>query len=215
LAGLVLDKPVLTEAARSANFTNESGVDGTVRFLRNTMGLWLLTESVRLWNLKLETLLQAAAREPAFGSVVNANDSIFLAPGDIPGRIAAMCRKTGQKAPATAAAMVRTILESLALAHASSLHTAAALAGREIETVHLVGGGSRNGLLCQLTADACGLPVHAGPVEASALGNVLVQARAAGVDARPTQPFAIYRPRGSRTEWRDAAERAGIPPFPS
>jgi rhamnulokinase len=213
LVGLELPAPVLTDAAREANFTNEAGLDGTVRFLRNTMGLWLLSESMRTWpGTSLSDLLRAAAREPAFRSVVNPDLPIFLAPGDIPARIAQVCAETGQPIPDSPAAVVRTILESLALAHASSLRTAARLADRSIEVVHLVGGGSRNELLCQLTADACGLPLLAGPVEASALGNVLVQARAAGLHLRDTTPLVTYTPRGDRAPWVAEGTRVGITP---
>jgi rhamnulokinase len=210
LAGLRLDAPVLTEDARLANFTNESGVDGSVRFLRNTMGLWLLSESLRVWNASLAPLLSAAADAPEFAAVIDANSTEFLAPGDIPARIAEQCRQTGQRPPGTHAGVVRTILESLALAHAATLWTAARLAGRDLEVVHLVGGGARNALLCQLTADACGLPVLAGPVEASAIGNVLIQARAAGIVAKPVPPTARYEPRGNRGAWIAAAQRIGI-----
>ncbi|PRX44604.1 rhamnulokinase [Prauserella shujinwangii] len=218
LAGLELPGPVLSPAARAANFTNEAGVDGTVRFLRNTMGLWLLSESLRVWRerglaITLGEVLDAAAREPQFVSIVDPDDQAFLPPGDMPERIARACRESGQPAPERPAAVVRTILESLALAHAASLRTAARLADREIDVVHVVGGGARNALLCQLTADACGVPVLAGPVEASALGNVYVQARAAGVLAaeRPvSEPFARYAPRGDRAAWRAAAERVGL-----
>ncbi|MQA08375.1 MAG: rhamnulokinase [Pseudonocardiaceae bacterium] len=210
LVGVELDAPVLTESARLANFTNEAGIDGTVRFLRNTMGLWLLSESLRTWGLdssgELERLLHAAADEPAFTAVVDPDDPVFLTPGDMPARIADACRRTGQPVPERPAAVVRTILESLAMAHAAALHTAARLSGRELDVVHLVGGGARNELLCQLTADACGLPVLAGPVEPSALGNILVQARAAGVlepppGSRPLAggaPLATYHPCGDQ-----------------
>ncbi|MCE7003535.1 rhamnulokinase [Kibdelosporangium philippinense] len=207
LVGLKLDTPVLTPAAQQANFTNESGVDGTVRFLRNTMGLWLLNESLRSWAISLEPLLTAAASEPALTAVVDPNDPLFFAPGDMPARIASYCTKTSQAVPSSPAAVVRTIMESLALSHASALHTAQRLADREIDVVHLVGGGAKNALLCQLTADACGIPVHAGPVEASSLGNILVQARTAGFRASPTPPFATYLPKGSRTPWQAAAQR--------
>jgi rhamnulokinase len=216
LVGLELPGPVLTEAARVANFTNEAGLDGTVRFLRNTMGLWLLSESLRIWgNPSLDELLAAAGDEPAFRSVVNPDDAVFLAPGDIPGRIAQACRDSGQSVPGGPAAMVRTILESLALAHASSVQAATRLSGHPVDVVHLVGGGSRNRLLCQLTADACGLPLLAGPVEASALGNILVQARAAGLvthlrDVSTAESLVPYEPRGDRATWRAAGARVGV-----
>lgn len=216
LVGLELPAPVLTEDAREANFTNEAGIDGTVRFLRNTMGLWLLSESLKIWgNPPLDDLLAAAADAPAFRSVINPDDPVFLAPGDIPARIAQACRDTGQPVPDGPAAMVRTILESLALAHASSVQAATRLSGHPVDVVHLVGGGSRNRLLCQLTADACGLPLLAGPVEASALGNLLVQARAAGLvtrlrDVTTTDPLTTYHPHGTPTPWRSAATRVAV-----
>ncbi|WP_164700454.1 rhamnulokinase family protein [Modestobacter sp. KNN46-3] len=185
LVGVELPDPVLTEASREAGFTNELGVDGTVRYLRNVMGLWLLQESLRTWQsaglpADLTELLHAAAREPAFGAVVDCDDDRFLPPGDMPARIAEVCRETGQTPPQSQAATVRCILDSLALAYRRTVRQAAELSGRSVDVVHLVGGGARNTLLCQLTADACGLPVLAGPVEAAALGNVLVQARAGG-----------------------------------
>ncbi|MEU6646406.1 rhamnulokinase family protein [Saccharomonospora sp. NPDC046836] len=214
LVGLELPAPVLTEAARAANFTNEAGIDGTVRFLRNTMGLWLLSESMRVWreqghDIRLTDVLHAALREPPFRSIVDPDDPVFLAPGDMPARIARVCRDTGQPEPTSPPAVVRTILESLAVAHAASLRTAARLADRSLDVVHLVGGGARNEPLCQFTADACGLPVLAGPVEASALGNVFVQARTAGVlaGAPVSAPLARYEPRGERAAWQAVARR--------
>ncbi len=210
LVGVLLDQPVLSEPARAANFTNEAGVDGKTRFLRNTMGLWLLSECLREWDEPLEPLLAAAEDEPPFAAVFDPDDPIFLPPGDMPSRIAQRCRAAGQTPPAGRPGIVRAILESLALAHAAALHAAAVLADREIEMVHLVGGGAHNRLLCRLTADACGLPVLAGPVEASALGNILVQARSAGLPARPSRPFARYLPLGPRSPWRDAAASIGL-----
>ena len=186
LVGLELDRPVLTEASREANFTNELGVDATVRYLRNVMGLWLLQECQREWAraglpADLETLLFDARRIAAFSQVVDVDDPRFLPPGDMPARIAAVCRESGQTPPQSQAETVRCIVDSLALAYRRAVREAQELSGREVDVVHLVGGGARNQLLCQLTADACGLPVVAGPVEAAALGNVVVQARAAGV----------------------------------
>ncbi|MBV1851379.1 rhamnulokinase [Catellatospora tritici] len=185
LVGVELRAPVLGEASRAANFTNETGVDGTVRYLRNVMGLWLLQESVRTWNTSgsatdLDALLRAAAGEPALASVIDPDDPMFLPPGDMPARIRQACRRTGQPVPESPAAVTRCILDSLALAQARAVRQARELSGQDVEVVHVVGGGARNALLCQLTADACGLPVLAGPVEATALGNTLVQARALG-----------------------------------
>jgi rhamnulokinase len=226
LVGVELDQPVLTEASRTANFTNETGVDGTIRYLRNVMGLWLLQESVRTWSAAghpadLAVLLDEAARRPALQVVVDPDDPAFLPPGDMPARITEAARRTGQPPPADPPAMVRCILDSLALAYRARLREVQELSGRAVDTVHVVGGGVRNALLMQLTADACGLPVVAGPAEAAALGNILVQARTlgaapgdlAGMRAllRATQPLRQFAPAspGSRA-WDAAAARIGL-----
>ncbi|BBH68748.1 carbohydrate kinase [Actinoplanes sp. OR16] len=217
LVGLELDEPVLGEASRQANFTNEGGVDGTIRYLRNVMGLWPLQECLREWGaLDLAPLLKAAAEEPAFAAVVDLDDPAFMPPGGMAARIV---RAAGLDEEATPATITRCILDSLALAQRRAVRQAQELAGREITKIHLVGGGALNELLCQLTADACGLPVLAGPVEATAIGNLLVQARAAGVvegglDAmralvRETQRIVRYEPRGDDAAWQAAAARAG------
>ncbi len=172
LVGVELDTPVLTEASRRANFTNELGVDGRVRYLRNVMGLWLLQESMRTWAYggvasDLPSLIKAAAALPTGGPVIDIDQPEFLPPGDIPARIVDACVREGYAAPTSNAAIVRCILDSLAAAFARTISDASTLSGRRVETVHLVGGGARNELLCQLTADACQLPVLAGPVEAT------------------------------------------------
>ncbi|WP_134740970.1 FGGY-family carbohydrate kinase [Nocardioides sp. 503] len=221
LVGLELEKPVLSEAARLADFTNEAGVDGTVRFLKNVTGLWVLSESLRTWSERrlagadLASVLAAAAEAPALRTVVDINDPRLLAPGDLPGRLQLLAEEAGEPVPRTPQAITRCILDSLALAYRRHLRTAAELAGRRVSVVHVVGGGSQNRLLCQLTADATGLPVLAGPVEAAALGNVLVQARALGADlpdlgamrtlVRTTHEVRRYEPRPG-VDW-DAAER--------
>ncbi|MCO1653640.1 rhamnulokinase [Pseudonocardia humida] len=217
LVGVELDGPVLTGASRAANFSNELGVDGTVRYLRNVMGLWLLQECLREWgDPDLGPLLAAAAEQPGLRAVVDAGDPAFIAPGDMPARIAAACARRGQPPPSTRAATVRCVLDSLALAHRRTVRDAAELSGREVDVVHVVGGGARNALLCRLTADACGLPVVAGPVEAAALGNALVQARALGAVPggsgelrallRRTQQLVRHEPTGNAADW-DAADR--------
>ncbi|MFE9045691.1 rhamnulokinase family protein [Streptomyces sp. NPDC007818] len=221
LAGLELDAPVLTEESRAANFTNERGIDGTVRYLRNIMGMWLLEECRRTWSAQglpthIPTLLAEAARAKPFHAVVDPDSPEFLAPGDMPERIRDYCRRTGQPLPGSQGAVVRCIIESLALAHRRVLRQAAELADRDITHIHLVGGGSRNDLLCQLTADATGLPVIAGPTEATALGNILVQARAAGLVGdltamrrliTSTQHLRRYTPRGDAAAWDTADAR--------
>jgi rhamnulokinase len=183
LVGMELDRPVVTEASRAANFTNEAGVDGTVRYLRNVSGLWLLQECQRHWGPaagSIDSLLRAAAELPALRFAVDADDPVFLPPGDMPARIRDWLAVRGLSAPAAPAEVVRCVLDSLALAYRRALTAAQELSGRHADAVHVVGGGARNELLCQLTADATGLPVIAGPAEATALGNVLVQARALG-----------------------------------
>ena len=226
LVGMELPGPVLSEASFKANFTNEAGIDGTIRYLRNVMGLWLLQESMRTWSARgtpadLDTLLAAAAEAPALRAVIDPDDPHFLTPGDMPGRIAHACRRTGQDPPADPGATVRCILDSLALAYRRTIAEVQELSGRHVDTVHIVGGGARNALLCQLTADACGLPVVAGPVEAAALGNVLVQARALGAAPddlagmrqllRQTQNLHRFAPSHGRARaWDQAAGRAGL-----
>jgi rhamnulokinase len=161
-------------------------------------------------------LLSAAAEVPALRSVVDAGDAAFLAPGRMPERIAEACRASGQPVPASPAETTRCILDSLALAHRKAVEDAQRLADHPVDVVHIVGGGTRNALLCQLTADACGLPVVAGPTEAAALGNVLVQARAHGlVGDLPgmrrlltrTQQLTRYEPRGDTARWTEAQTR--------
>ncbi|WP_305785917.1 rhamnulokinase [Symbioplanes lichenis] len=201
LVGVELDAPVLTEASRIANFTNEGGVDGKVRYLRNVMGLWPLQECLREWgNPDIGALLAEAARLST-GPVVDLDDPVYLPPGGMEGRLTGRIGRQLSRA-----GLVRCIVDSLALAHKRAVEQAQELSGTHVDAVHIVGGGARNELLCQLTADACGLPVLAGPVEATAIGNVLVQARAAGVisgDLRAlrglisqTQPIKRYEPQG-------------------
>ncbi|MEW2461525.1 rhamnulokinase [Microbacterium sp. K41] len=183
LVGVELRAPVLTDDAREANFTHERGADGRYRFLHNVTGLWLLSETVRAWEaedgapIALPELLAAASAVTDQVPVFDANDPSLSAPGDMPARIAALLP---QPAPSTRAAFVRSIIESVAAAFAEAVHTAAELSGRSLDRIHLVGGGALNDLLCQATADRSGLPVLAGPVEATALGNVLIQGRALG-----------------------------------
>ncbi|PWD51878.1 rhamnulokinase [Serinibacter arcticus] len=186
LVGLELGEPVLTEASREANLTNEAGVDGTVRYLANVMGLWVLSETLRTWaargtEVALADALAAAREVPLRRTLIDIDDASLLPPGDMPARLTQLARAAGQPVPESVGEVVRCILDSLALAYRRSVRTAARLAGVEVTVVHIVGGGVHNSDLCHLTADATGLPVVAGPAEGAALGNVLVQARAAGV----------------------------------
>ena len=175
-------RPVVDEDARAANFTNEVGADGRIRFLRNVMGLWLLSESVRQWErdgsrIDLPLLLEQAAACRPPEEVFDGDDPRFVEPGDMPARILGWYAERDLPAPTDRAEMTRAIVESLAAGFARGVEQAAALSGVPVETVHLVGGGARNRLLCQLLADRVRRPVVAGPVEATAIGNVLIQAR--------------------------------------
>jgi rhamnulokinase len=222
LVGVELPTPVRTEASRAANVTNELGVDGTVRYLKNVAGLWLLTEAQRTWQAQGHTsslleLLSAAAQVPACRTVIDVDDPLFAAPGDMPTRIADMARATGQPVPEDEASVTRCILDSLALAYRRAVRTIAELSGHDVQVVHVVGGGSRNRLLCQLTADATGLPVLAGPAEGTAMGNLLVQAWALGdlegglpaireVVAASTE-LVRWEPTGDTRAWDQAENR--------
>jgi rhamnulokinase len=182
LVGVELDKPVLSEESRAANFTNELGVDGRVRFLRNVAGLFPLTEVLHHWRftaLDRDRVLEAAMelpRQPLF----DVDDPRLATPGDMVRKVQDVIQDSGWPPPRRKAAVVRSIIDSLADKLARTVHEAAALSGTAVEVVHVVGGGAQSRHLCQLLADAVGLPVVAGPVEATALGNVLVQARAHG-----------------------------------
>lgn len=219
LVGLELDHPVLTEQARTINATNELGVDGTVRFLRNTMGLWLLSSCQEQWraegrDIPLADLLSQASAAQPLKWLVDADSTDFLAPGKMADRIAAAAaNQHGQ--PQTLGEIVRCVLDSLALASAKAVRELAEVANRKVDVIHIVGGGSLNTLLCQLTADATGCKVIAGPVEAAALGNALVQARALGVISgglsamrdivRKTQPLIEYQPNPNNHQmWQQA-----------
>jgi rhamnulokinase len=180
LLGLELEAPVLTDRARDFNLTNERGVDGSIRLLRNVMGLWLVQECRREWDASYEELQELATQARADVPLFDPDDDRFLRPGDMPARIVAACREAGQPAPEGRGEIVRSAIVSLACKYRLVLEGLELVTGREIDTVHVIGGGARNDLLCRLTADVLGRPVLAGPVEATALGNVLVQARATG-----------------------------------
>lgn len=182
LVGVEVPDAVRTDAAFRAGLTNEGGVDGTLRLLKNVMGLWLVQRCRAAFgaDADYDVLTRQAEESPPLRSRIDPDDPRFLNPPDMPAAIAGFCRETGQPVPETPGQFVRCCLESLALKYRDVLDRLAAVTGVPIEVVHVVGGGSRNRLLNQLTADATGLPVVAGPVEATALGNVLVQARAAG-----------------------------------
>lgn len=221
LMGSELTAPNLSDDARRYNFTNEGGVGGTFRFLKNIMGLWLVQETRRTWqaegrNRSYDELTEAARQAPALGAHVDPDDARFLPPGDMAGRVRAFCAETGQTPPETEGAVIRCILESLALKYRWVLERLEEVLGRRLEPIHVVGGGIRNHLLCQLTADAAGRQVVAGPAEATAIGNLLVQALGLGwlgsvADIREVvrSSFAprAYEPSGDTERWEVAYRR--------
>lgn len=185
LLGTEVDRPVMGEEARELNFTNEGGVGGTYRLLKNIMGLWLLQESRREWEREghaytFPELVALAEKAEAFAAVVDPDDPAFLPPGDMPGRIRTYCERTGQRPPDSVGSIVRCILESLALKYRYVLELTERLSAQRFGGLHMVGGGIHNALLCQWTASALGKPVWAGPAEGSALGNLAVQWIAGG-----------------------------------
>ncbi|WP_376791133.1 rhamnulokinase family protein [Thermoflexus sp.] len=237
LVGVEVREPVITEEARLYNFTNEGGVSGTFRLLKNVMGLWLLQECRRTWAKQAgksiveeaggsstlpsaweyEALIRQAEGAPPLRSLIDPDDPRFLPPGDMPMRIQVFCQETGQPIPKAHGEIVRCILESLALKYRWVIERLERLLGRQIPMIHIVGGGSRNALLCQWTADATGRPVLAGPAEATAIGNLMVQAMALGyvgnleeareVIRRSFSP-TVYTPRAeAKSMWADAYDR--------
>jgi rhamnulokinase len=185
LLGVEVQDALLSPRVLELNLTNEGGIDGTYRLLKNIMGLWLVQQSRRAFAEKgreysYEQLAQMASEAPAFRSLVNPDDDRFLNPPDMPKAIQDFCRETGQPVPETEGQIVRCVFESLAVAYASVLAGLEELTGTKIEVVHIVGGGSRNKVLNPFAASACGRPVVTGPIEATVLGNLLVQARSHG-----------------------------------
>jgi rhamnulokinase len=186
LMGAELDEPLINEEAQQYNFTNEGGVGGTVRFLKNIMGLWLVQECRRAWqragrDYGYDELARLASAASPFFVILNPDDPAFLLPTDMLAALADFCRRTGQPVPEGPGPIVRCALEGLALRYRWVLERLEELLGRRLDVIHIVGGGCQNTLLCQLTADACNRPVLAGPVEATAIGNVLVQAIGLGL----------------------------------
>jgi rhamnulokinase len=184
LVGIESPEPIITDKAFQYNLTNEGGVGKTFRVLKNITGLWLIRECRKAWaetqNVSYEELIKRAEGSPPFTAILDPDRAEFLNPPDMPAAINAFCRDSGQATSQDTGQMVRIILEGLALAYHQALEQVAETSGRDIKQIHIIGGGSRNRLLCQFTADATGIPVYAGPVEATAIGNILVQAMALG-----------------------------------
>ena len=214
LVGVESEKPIMTSAALSHNFTNEGGVGGHFRFLKNVTGFWLLQRLVKSWGEAVEygTLVKEAATTSSLRATIDPDAACFRGPEDMGKAIADYCRRTRQPVPRSRAEQVRAVLESLALKYRLVRDELEKVTGRKFERVHIVGGGAHNWLLCQMTADALGLPVYAGPAEATAIGNIMVQALAAGVVSsleeirtvvRESSRIRQYKPRPAK-EW-DAA----------
>lgn len=220
LMGVETTTPVTSPRSCQLNFTNEGGVGGTIRFLKNIAGLWLVQECRRIWRemgqaLAWDQLVAMAQESCPLHSFIDPDDPCFVAPGDMPEAIRQFCHQTGQEVPQTNGAVIRCALESIALRYRSVLDSLAELTGARLETIHIVGGGAQNQLLCQMAADACRCQVLAGPVEATALGNALVQAITAGeIESvaegrrviRESFPVQQYEPQDA-DRWDEAYER--------
>lgn len=219
LLGCELDAPVLTEQSRLLALSNEQGANGKVNYLKNIIGLWLIQESRRQWRregqeysyAQLEQL--ALAAEP-LRSFIDPDDPLFTPPGDTPGRVREFCRRTGQPVPESVGQVMRCIYESLALKYRFALEQLSRATGKQFSVLHVLGGGAKDGLLCRMTADCAGIPVVAGPVEATALGNILIQLVALGelpdiaagrALIAATEPVKRFAP-GDRNDWDKAYE---------
>ena len=221
LVGMELSAPVLSEAAREAGFTNEAGLDGTIRFLKNRAGMWVLEELRREWEEEdgvrqsHAELFAAAAAAPSKGFTVDLNAPDFVGRGGMRQRLAAACEARGFAAPTTHGEIARLVLESLATSHAEALDALEGVTGTRVEDVHIVGGGARNDLLNQLTADRTGRRILAGPEEATVLGNLLVQARTLGDLPSGVSVREAARRSSHITEYtsRSAAPKSGAASF--
>lgn len=221
LMGTELREPLINEQSRALDFTNEGGAMGTIRFLKNIMGLWLIQESRRQWrregNEYSFAQMEAWAKEcKPLRSLIDPDDASFGVPGNMPERVREFCRRTGQPVPETVGEVVRCIYESLALKYRKTAESIEKLMGRDAKVIHVVGGGTKDKFLSQMTADACGIPVAAGPEEATAIGNLMMQAIAAGEVKDLSQArqiiaasFALkhYEPTAERAMWDGAYER--------
>lgn len=220
LVGLEVAEPIINSAALAANVTNEGGVNGTFRLLKNVMGLWILQQCRAVWaaagqSYEYDELVAQAEAAPALHSLIHVDDPRFLPPGNHVAWVRTLCHERGEPIPETPGAVARTVLESLALAYRAVLDTLEQLSGQSIEVLHVVGGGSQNRLLCQMTANATGKRVLAGPVESTVIGNALVQLITLGEfddihQARqvvaPMSRLQEYLPQ-NRQMWEDAYER--------
>ncbi len=221
LFGLEVPDPVINNATQTANVTNEGGVNGSIRLLKNIVGLWIIQQCRKTWaaqgqNYSYAQLVTLAHAASPLRSIINVNDPIFVPPGDHPQKVMDFCQRTEQPIPTTPGEIVRTVLESLALVYRDTLQTLLTVSGRAVNIIHIVGGGTQNKLLNQMTADATGLPVHTGPIEATVIGNALVQLIAQGeisdiAEARglvaQMDMIGHYAPQENRAAWDEAYGR--------
>ena len=221
LMGTELSEPLINDSSRDMNFTNEGGAMKTIRFLKNIMGLWLIQESRRQWrregNEYSFAQMEAWAKEcKPLRSFIDPDDASFATPGNMPERVREYCRRTGQPVPETVGEVVRCIYESLALKYRKTAESIETLMGRKAKVIHVVGGGTKDKFLSQMTADACGIPVAAGPEEATAIGNLMMQAIAQGAVANLSEARAVvsasfelkrYEPSSDRDMWDEAYAR--------
>ena len=221
LMGTELKEPLITDQSRTANFTNEGGAQNTIRFLKNIMGLWIIQESRRQWKREGKEYsfaqMEAWAKEaPAFRSLIDVDDPSFSTPGNMPEKIREFCRRTNQPVPETVGEVVRCIYESLALKYRFVADHIQKMMGKTAKVIHVVGGGTKDGFLSQMTADACGIPVAAGPEEATAIGNLMMQAIALGevTDVKQAREIIAasfdlkhYTPTADRAAWDEAYEK--------
>lgn len=220
LFGTELAQPVMDENSIRYNVANEGGFEGKISFLKNIIGLWLIQESRRQWRREgadydFGQLEEMAAKEAGGESFINPNDPIFVPAGDVPGRIRQYCEKTGQNIPDSTAKLVRCIDESLALTYRVALEEISACTGKKYSAIHMVGGGTQSKLLCRLVADVCGIPVYAGPVEATVYGNLAIQLAAAGEVSglsqirqviKASEPVCVYEPENTN-RWEEIYQR--------
>ena len=213
LMGTELSAPLINGETRRLNFTNEGGALGTIRFLKNIMGLWIVQESRRQWkregkDYSFADLQRMAEAEAPLQSFIDPDNALFATPGDMPRRVVEYCKKTGQRVPENEGQIVRTIMESLALRYRATAEGIAELRGKPAAAIHIVGGGTKDTFLCRLTADACGIPVVAGPVEATSIGNLCMQLVGKGELTGLAEARELVRRSFDTTVYKPTADRA-------
>lgn len=213
LMGTELSAPLINGETRRLNFTNEGGALGTIRFLKNIMGLWIVQESRRQWkregkDYSFADLQRMAEAEAPLQSFIDPDNALFATPGDMPRRVVEYCKKTGQRVPENEGQIVRTIMESLALRYRATAEGIAELRGKPATAIHIVGGGTKDTFLCRLTADACGIPVAAGPVEATSIGNLCMQLVGKGELTGLAEARELVRRSFDTTVYEPTADRA-------